>query len=684
MEELVEELRTEIPAILDSAEFRAQVQKLEQTLKDRQEQEFKILQAHAEQNGLTILTTEHGFAVTPVREGKPLTNEELDALPKDQRQIKQRQMEQVRDELTQTLEKIPRWHKKKHDQQKTLQKQFISAGVKRVIQRLEDKYQGQSAVEQFFAAVQADIIENPQDFYPTEKTQNPLPFVRYQINVLVSHAPNSGAPVIYEDHPTHANLIGRAEYIAQLGAFTTNFTLIRAGALHRANGGYLILDAQQVITQPYAWDSLKRMLYAQTITLETLGQAMGFPSTVSLEPEVIPLQAKIILLGERALYYLLCEHDVNFPDLFKIAADFSNHIPRNPANYSVFSRLIATLTKKENLLPLNREAVARVIDQSSRSASDTQRLFTYTRWLTDLLREANYWASQEQRHVIRAADVQQAIDQQIYRANRIETRVHDEFKRNILLIDTKRKKIGQLNGLSVLQIGHYSFGCPSRITATVRLGKGEIIDIEREVELGGALHSKGVFILSGFLSGRYLVDQHLSISASLVFEQNYGEVEGDSASAAELAALLSAIARLPVKQSIAITGSVNQLGQIQPIGNVNEKIEGFFAVCKIKGLTGKQGVIIPAANIQHLMLKDEVVDAAKKKNFFVYGVETIDQVMPILTGLPAEKPIKKVIFRKIPSMARSKLNCCATLNAPMAAIKPKNPEPYVQILKLIY
>lgn len=505
--------------------------------------------------------------------------------------------------------------------------------VRTLMGDLQNKYRLLPSVGQYLAAVEADIIKD-----------HAMDFSRYEVNILVSHLPGSGAPIIYENHPTQENLMGCIEYSSQSGGFIAHFNSIRAGALHAANGGYLILDAQQLINYPYAWDSLKRALYLQKITLGSSDQSTPFPHITSLVPASIPLQVKIILLGERNLYYLLCEEDAYFTDLFKVAADFSNHIGRTSANIALFSRLIATMTQREKGLPLNRHAVAKIIDYSSRLANDRQRLYTNHRFLSDLLHEANYWARQEQRQVIKAIDIQKTIDQQIYRANRIESRVLEDFKRNILLVETKGKKIGQVNGLSVLEVGHYCFGTPSRITATVRLGKGEVIDIEREVELGGPLHSKGVLILSGFLSGRYLVEHHLSIAASLVFEQNYGEIDGDSAAAAELAALLSAISRLPVKQSFALTGSVNQCGQIQAIGNLNEKIEGFFSICQAQGLTHQQGVIIPASNVQHLMLKSEIVEAAKKKNFFIYAVETIDQVMTILTGLPAGKANSKGHF----------------------------------------
>lgn len=647
LKELVDKLYIEIPAIFESSDFRHQIHGLEEELKIKQDNWIKKLQKEAEKEGLTILSTNQGFAVSPIQDDKVITLKEFNELPESERLHKEQKIELIRKGLTDMLIQIARWHTEKRDKQKKIQKKFTLAVVGRIIEGLQKKYQDLPLVLKYLQAVENDIVNNVQEFLKSPEKPNDLPaFISYQVNVLVTHAADAGAPVIFEDHPTHANLIGRAEYQAQFGALITNFTLIRPGALHLANGGYLILDAMQVLSQPYAWESLKRALYGQKIALESLGQVMGFTSTVTLEPESIPLRMKVILLGERQLYYLLAEHDANFADLFKVAADFSNHIPRTKENFYIFARLIATITQREHLKPLNRQAVAKMIDHSSRLASDTRRLFTHMRCLVDLLRESNYWAQQANRSIVKSEDIQKAIEEQIYRANRIKTRIHEDFDRNILLITVKGKKIGQINGLSVIQMGNYSFGLPSKITATARLGKGEVIDIEREVELGGALHSKGVLILSGFISGRYLTDHHLSISASLVFEQNYGEVEGDSASVAELAALLSAIGRLPLSQSFAITGSINQHGMVQPIGNVNEKIEGFFEVCQSKGLDGKQAVIIPASNIQHLLLKDEVVEAVKKNKFRVYAVEDIDQVMSLLTGLPSGKPNKKNRFPK--------------------------------------
>jgi predicted ATP-dependent protease len=521
----------------------------------------------------------------------------------------------------------------------------ISTIVASAMGPLREKYQDIEEVLSYFQDVEADIIKNPYDFQPTgELNAEPSPLIRFQVNALVSHIPRAGAPVIFEDNPTYPRLMGGIKHSSHSKDNVPEFTLIRAGSLHHANGGYLILNAQQIVNHPEAWEALKRSLLSQKIIPENSERASGLPSKFSMEPQAIPLKIKVILLGERALYYSLCENDFNFSNLFKVAADFSNHINRSDNNLWIFARLVGTIAKKENLLPINRHAIAKMIDHSARLANDQLRLFTNMRFLVDLVHESNYWAVQNQHKVIKAIDVETAIEQKIYRSNRVQMHVREDFSRNLLLVDTKGKKIGQVNGLSVLQIGHYSFGSPSRITATVRLGKGEVIDIEREVELGGALHSKGVLILSGYINGRYLPERHLAFSASLVFEQNYGEVEGDSASAAELAALLSAIAHLPVKQSLAITGSVNQFGQIQAIGNTNDKIEGFYDICRLKGFNGRQGVIIPQGNVQHLMLRDDIVEAARKRNFFVYAVETIDELMSVLTGMPAGKADKNGHF----------------------------------------
>jgi len=423
--------------------------------------------------------------------------------------------------------------------------------------------------------------------------------------------------------------------MAMMGALVTDFTLIKPGALHQANGGYLILDALKALTSPYAWEGLKRALQFGDIRIESPVQMMSLTSTVSLEPEPIPLDIKVILVGDRMIYYLLAQADPEFGELFKVAADFEDEFVRDEETTKQYARLIATMVRKENLLPFEKGAVCRVIEESARAVEDAERMTARMRNVVDLMEESDHWARAAQAERVAAEHVEQAIAARIYRSDRVSRRMQEEVLRGTILIDTEGEAIGQINGLSVIQMGGYAFGKPARITASVRMGRGEVVDIEREVELSGPLHSKGVLILSSFIKGRYAVERPLSLGASLVFEQSYGGVDGDSASSTELYALLSAIARVPLKQSLAVTGSVNQYGRVQAIGGVNEKIEGFFDLCAARGLTGDQGVLIPASNVKHLMLRKDVVEAAAEGKFAIYPVETIDQGMEILSGLPA-------------------------------------------------
>ncbi len=452
---------------------------------------------------------------------------------------------------------------------------------------------------------------------------------------MVDHDGARGAPVIYEDHPTYANLVGRIEHLQELGALVTDFTLIRSGALHRANGGYLLLDAIKLLQQPFAWEALKRALRTHEIKIESLGQALGLVSTVSLEPEAIPLDTKVVLLGDRLLYHLLATLDPEFGDLFKVMADFEQDMDRRRESDAAYANLVAGLVRKERLRSFGRGAVARVIEQAARLAGDAQKLSLNLRAIVDLLREADYCASRASRAMVAAEDVQAAIDAQRQRAGRLRQRMLEAIRRTTLLIDTSGEKVGQINGLSVVELGDHAFGHPTRITARARVGKGEVVDIEREVELGGPIHSKGVLILAGLLGARYAPRVPLSLSASIVFEQSYGGVEGDSASLAELCALLSAIADVPIKQGLAVTGSVNQHGEIQPIGGVNEKIEGFFDVCRERGLTGEHGVLIPRGNVQHLMLRTDVIAAVVERRFHVHAVSHVDEAIALLTGRAA-------------------------------------------------
>ncbi|MEJ2692342.1 MAG: Lon protease family protein [Candidatus Thiodiazotropha sp.] len=517
-----------------------------------------------------------------------------------------------------------------------------------LLDALRETFKDLEAVIAYLDRVEEDVIDNFPQFLPHEERkpnllglamlqqdEGPPWHYRYRVNLLLAHEANGGAPIVYEDLPGYNNLVGRIEHRAHLGALETDFTMIRPGALHRANGGYLILDAMKLLTQPFAWQSLKRVLQSGEIRIESLAQITSLISTLSLEPEPIPLDIKVVLLGDRNIYYLLEAYDPEFCELFKVMADFDDRLVRDAENEQRFAQLIANVVRQKSLRHLDREAVARTIDHSMRLADDNERLSSHMRSLADLLQEADYWAGENAHDITTRADVQQAIEAQIHRADRIRERLQEEVERGTLLIATEGEQVGQINGLSVLMLGGFRFGHPTRITARARLGKGQVVDIEREVELGGPIHSKGVYILSGFLAGRYAHDYPLSLSASLVFEQSYGAVEGDSASSAELYALLSALAGIPIKQSFAVTGSVNQLGEVQAIGGVNEKIEGFFDICRARGLDGQQGVLIPASNVKHLMLREDVVEAVRQGEFAIYPVATIDQGIEQLTGLPA-------------------------------------------------
>jgi lon-related putative ATP-dependent protease len=505
-------------------------------------------------------------------------------------------------------------------------------------------------------AVEHDIVQHVNDFLPPPEHMvaaglaalgQPVPALkRYQVNLLVDNGNCHGAPVIQESLPSLGNLLGSVEHQAQMGTLVTDFTLVKAGALHRANGGYLLLDAQKVLMQPLAWESLKRTLQSQEIRIESPERSLGLVSTTTLEPQPIPLDVKVVLVGERYLYYYLHELDSDFGNLFKVAADFDDTVDRTAENQHDYARLIATTARHEGLMPLDRRAVGRVIERASRISEDAEKLSVHRRSLVDLLKESDYWAQQANRKRIGLKDVQRALEQQRYRLSRVQMRLQEEIRRGTVIIDTDGESVGQINGLSVLEHGDLIFGQPGRITATTRVGDGEVVDIEREIELGGAIHSKGVLILSNFLMSRYAGQHPISLAASLVFEQSYGHIDGDSASLAELCALLSSLAAAPIRQSFAVTGSINQHGQVQAIGGVNEKIEGFFDVCRTRELSGNQGVVIPQSNEKHLMLRNDVVQAVKDKQFRVYAVKTVDEAIQILTGVSAGGALKKGGFSK--------------------------------------
>ncbi len=651
MQQLVEELQTSLSTAFESEEYQTRQQVMQQEFEERQQTALKDVQEQAEEQNIALLRTPAGLAFAPVRDGEVLSREEVDKLSQEERENLEKQIEDLQEQLQRAMRQMPGWQREMRERLRALNDEVASVAVGGLIDELREKYKDLPEVVQHLDAVRNDVVENARQFLaPQEQVPEfiramfggaggaagrPPALRRYEVNVLIDHSGTPGAPVIYEDNPTFQNLVGRVEHVAQMGALLTDFQLIKPGSLHKANGGYLILDARKLLLQPYAWEGIKRALQSKQIRIESVAQMLSMISTISLDPEPIPLDVKIAIVGERMLYYMLYQADPEFSELFKVAADFEDTVDRNPTNQDLYARMIGSLARGKALRPFHRSAVARVIDYAARIVEDSEKLSTHRQSISDLLCEADYWAEKAGHDAVMDKDVEQAIDAQIHRVDRIRERSYEAIQRGTVLIDTTGTKVGQVNGLSVVGLGNFAFGRPSRITARIRMGKGDVVDIEREVELGGPIHSKGVMILSSFLGGRYAGDRPLSLSASLVFEQSYGGVEGDSASSAELYALLSAISEVPIRQSLAVTGSVNQHGQVQAIGGVNWKIEGFFDICSAAGLTGDQGVLIPASNVKNLMLRQDVVEAIADGAFHIYPVETVDQGVQILTGVPA-------------------------------------------------
>ena len=649
MERLVADLQLALPAAFERDDYRARRDVLEQEFKKRTEEGFGTLQRRAGEKHITLIRTPMGLALAPTHNGEVINPEIFHRMPEAERKRITADMEELQKELETLVRQLPDWEREHREAVRNLNRDITAQTVRRPLAELRKAYEDLTEVIGYLETVEHDILENADDFLAPARAEadgeTPLPvaqmlrevptFRRYQVNVMVDNSGTQGAPIVFEDHPTHQALVGRIEHQARFGALTTDFMLIVPGALHRANGGYLVLDAERLLTNSFSWDSLKRALRGSEIRVMSLEELLSLQSTVSLEPESIPLDLKVVLIGSPLLYYLLSEYDPDFKQLFKVAADFDDAVERSPETASLYARVVAATVRRENLKPLDRPAVARVIEHASRLSGDSEKLSTEMRSLVDLLQEADYLAGSHGNERIGVGDIQAAIDAQRRRGDRIYQHLQEEIARNTLRIETSGAAVGQINGLAVMSLGGFVFGHPSRISARVRLGQGEVIDIERQVTLGGPLHSKGVLILSGFLGGRFGRGAPLSLTASLVFEQSYGGIDGDSASSAELYALLSAISDVPIRQAFAVTGSVDQHGFVQAIGGVNEKIEGFFDVCKARGLDGTHGVLIPAANVKHLMLRQDVVESCAKGLFQVIPVETIDEGIAILTGVPA-------------------------------------------------
>ena len=639
MHALVEEVRITIPAVFEEEDYRNQLKAIEAETREEIEQLWKDIKDKAADEDIAVLQTPTGYVLAPTSGGKVVDDKEFEALPEDKRRKLQAAIQALSEELQARIESLPKLRKEQHERIRALDQEVAAHTIVALIQELKARYADVPDVAEHLEAAQKDMIENAQEF--RESAEPALPFLRrdsasllatYEINLVVSNTLDLPAPVIYEPNPSYPNLIGKVEHRAEMGALLTDFHMVRGGALLRANGGYLVLDAHRVLGRPFAWDALKQALFAKQVRIESPADTLGFASTTTLQPEPIPLDVKVILIGERWLYYLLSRYDREFGSLFKIAADFEDDMARTPDNVGAYAALIVQRAHDLELMPFDIGAVERTIEQRARQADDSQRLSMDIQSLDDLLVEADHWARQREAREVSRRDVVEAIRRKKTRLSRVQARIVDAINRDTLLIDTAGERAGQINGLSVVDLGDYRFGYPTRITATTRVGTRGVVDIEREVELGGAIHSKGVMILSSALSSRYAREVPLSLHGSIVFEQSYGGVDGDSASVAELCALVSSIADIPIRQCIACTGSINQLGRVQAVGGVNEKIEGFFDICKQRELDGSHAVVIPADNVKHLMLREDVVEAVQKGRFTVYAVHMFDEAIEILTG----------------------------------------------------
>ncbi len=648
MQSLIDDVWSSVPAAFESDEYRHLRSEIDEEFEERHRRALEEMAEDAERNGLRLLQTPGGFAFAPVRDGKVLDEEAFGELPEEEQEEIRGKISEFGERLAAHLRELPAWQREHNERVRKLDRQVGVSAVGPFLEELKQDYCSLENVSAYLEGVEQDLLAhlpaliNPEPAspfaQPSGRRQRPKFLQRYEVNVLVDNAGLEAAPVVYEQNPVYHNLVGRIDHYAEFGSLVTDHRMIRGGALHRAGGGFLVIDADRLVREPFAWQALKRALSGGEITIQSLQQMLSVMTTVTIEPEPIPMNARVVLIGERWLYYLLSEYDPEFSELFRVAADFSDVIERNGEHSEALASLIAGMVRRDGLVPLGREAVARVVEHSARLAGDADKLSARTRPIGDLLAESCYWAREAGRERVDEEDVERALAGFEHRHDRIRERYREAIARRSILVDVTGEALAQVNGLSVRQLGQYAFGHPTRITATVRVGDGSLLDIQREVELGGPIHSKGVLILGSLLGARYSRHAPLSLSASLVFEQTYAGVEGDSASVAEFCSLVSALAEAPLSQGIAVTGSVNQHGRVQVVGGINEKIEGFFDVCADAGLTGEQGVIIPADNRKHLMLRRDVREAVGDGRFHLYAVDSVDEAIELLTGEPAGEP----------------------------------------------
>ena len=636
MERLIANLKVDLPQAFDTDTYRDTIEAVHQAFEDERAELLRGLQHKAAAANLALLKTPSGYLVAPVQDGRQLSPADLQQMPVAQRQGLEQQRQALTGELEEVLQQIHQMEQQARLEMKQIDRQVADTAVQHHFENLRALYQGQTEMLLYLEEVRQDVLNQIDDFTPPLDRSEVIDLSRYEVNVIIDNARTAGAPVVVEANPTFHNLFGRLEYEMRSGYLSTHFTNVRGGSLHRANGGYLIMDAQDLVRNGDAWEGLKRAIKAQAIQVQPQATVdAGRVLAKSLDPEPIPLAVKVILIGSLGLYYYLHEQDEDFSTLFKVRADFNSTMPRHEEHVEEYALFIARLCHEENLPHFDRTAVAKIVEYGSRLAEHQEKLSTLFGTIADLIREAGYWAGGNDRTLVTAADVQQALAERTQRANRMEEELLEQILDGSIFIATEGSVVGQVNGLAIIETGDYSFGQPGRITARTFMGEEGVVHIERETEMSGPIHEKGVLTLTGYMGGTYAQHQPLSLTASLTFEQNYVMIDGDSASCSELYAMLSSLGEIPVRQGIGVTGSVNQRGEVQPIGGVNEKIEGFFRLCRTRGLTGEQGVVIPASNADNLMLHEDVVAAIGEGQFHIWSINHIDEGIELLTGVPA-------------------------------------------------
>ena len=658
MDRLISQLKRDIPEVLNSEDYKKQKQAIIQNSRDTQNKALAELDKSLKQRGFTLRKVATGLVLVPIKDGEMVTPEQFESLPPEEKQRLEKIGQDLQNELNEEFQSVHKLELETKEKLELHERSMMRVAIEQPMKSIRSKFKDHDEVLDYFKDVEEDILNHISDFLttPTEnvpegvvgtmKAGEKVNFDRYRVNLIVDNNKTVGAPVIVESNPTYNNLIGRIDRQTRMGMLVTDFSLIKAGSLHKANGGYLIIEAEQLFQSPVAWKALKRALKNRSVTITDLSEEYSFVSVKTLDPESIPLDIKIVIIGNYRIYYALLNYDEEFQELFKVKADFNVNMPKTRRNIMNYARFIHNQCEKEKLMHFDPAAVGRVVEYGVKLTRDQGKLSARFADIHDLLIEANYWASKNDHQLVTGQDVNKAIEQKKYRLNKYETRVQEMFEKGTIFINTTGETIGQVNGLSVISIGDYAFGRPSRISVRTYLGRSGVIAIDREVKMTGPVYNKGVLILSGYLNGKFGQERQISMSASITFEQSYEGIEGDSASSTELYAILSSLSEFPINQGIAVTGSVNQLGEIQPIGGVNEKIEGFFSICQAKGLTGEQGVLIPKTNVKNLMLNEKVIDAVKAGKFHIFPVATVDEGIEILTGKKAGKRQKSGKFPK--------------------------------------